>query len=309
VEGHIVRAALADRGGPGADEVQRSPRHADRILEHLFGEQHQQPFSADERRRAPQLVGIQTAPGVGEVPHREAGRGVAQGADVEVVADPLVLERDGFFERAARLETQPPLVLVMRPCTVDGVAEDDDQPRVGERLGDPAHGERIKDVRRAGFSADRPLAAAHRRKHPPVPFEPVVEVQVEEVHLLRERATHVGVAQHLLEQEGRPSLLHTGDDEVRQPARAAQLAPGARDAGDGAIARLDEVPAVRRLRHRNSTERRARSTFKPAPCPLRFPPNTPRPPESGLEASFLKFTLDMKPQHYSHALRGPIQHT
>ena len=148
----VLTPSSASRRGADELESRRSSRNG--VGEHLLGDQHEQLVSSDEPRGTLQLLCVQTATRVAEVADREARRQRSVGQLFELGRNAPVLELECFFERGCGLEAEPALVLVVRQGALHGIAQGHDEAHIRQRLGNPAHGIGMEDVRGAGLSAN-----------------------------------------------------------------------------------------------------------------------------------------------------------
>src|SRR4051794_7994869 len=206
--------------------------------------------------------------------------------DVATARDDVRLARfgelpvDRFVERPD-VGAEEPLVVVVRPRALDGVAEQDDEPRLRHRRGHALDRVRVEHRRRR--AVDEPLLRRRARVETGVPVHPLGPLArlVEEVHLLTRYDEDVRMTREVVGERGRAALHLPRDERVGEPAghnasrrtstwsgpmRSSQSHNRARSRQRSGVAESAETSIVARIASASALGSRG-ATTEPTPGP------------------------------------------
>ena len=190
--------------------------------------------AADEKQSVPRerrpppfdLLDVPTPRHIGMMLVGEGHRARVGAQPLRLPSQPFVLGRERVFERQL-FEAEIDLVPVVRPRTLDRVAQDRDQPNIGKRGRDAIRHRRVEEVVRGRLPhhdrrADPPLEtanAARARERAAIGIQAVRRVEIEVVDLfVGDGAKELRVLGQIVVQSGRSAPL--GPDQQRVGQRA-----------------------------------------------------------------------------------------
>lgn len=152
---------------------------------------------------------------------------------LELPSGSLVLCRNRLLEREWLLASRTDAV-VMGVRALDRITQQHDEPDVAEDGGDALGRVNMRKVIGARLTSDRSTASSsvgvEPRKVRPVPVDPLLEIDVEEMDLLDTGGSDPWTGDQRLVQAGRPRPLRADDEEVgERPAPSGR--PHSRESG------------------------------------------------------------------------------